>query len=138
MEMSIERDRRLAVLLIGYAVASLVHFVHNAEFLADYPNLPASWTRASVYLAWVALSAVGLAGWLMASRGYRTVGLALICAYALLGIDSLGHYAVAPFSAHTSAMNATILMEVGLAIGVFIEAMRRLVRGSFRASVTGA
>lgn len=136
--MSIERDRRLAVLLIVYAVASLVHFVHNAEFLAEYPNLPASWTRPGVYLAWVGLSAVGLAGWLMVSRGYQRVGLAFICAYALLGIDSLGHYAVAPFSAHTSAMNVTILMEVGMAMGVFVEAMRRIVRRNFRASATGA
>jgi len=134
MEMPIERDRRLTVLLIGYAVASLLHFVHNAEFLAEYPNLPASWTRADVYLAWLGLSAVGLAGWLLVSRGYQRVGLALICAYALLGIDSLGHYAVAPFSAHTSAMNATILMEVGMATGVFVEAMTRVMRQNFRAS----
>ena len=126
--MPIERDRRLTVLLIGYAVASLLHFVHNAEFLAEYPNLPASWTRTGVYLAWVGLSAVGLAGWLMVSRGYQRVGLALVCVYALLSIDSLGHYAVAPFSAHTSAMNATIIMEVGMAMGVFVEAMRRIVR----------
>lgn len=132
--MTIERDRRLAVLLIVYAVASLVHFVHNAEFLGEYPNLPASWTRAGVYLAWVGLSAVGLGGWLMVSRGYRRIGLALICAYALLGIDSLGHYAVAPFSAHTSAMNATIMMEVGMAMAVLVEAMRRLVRRNVRAS----
>ena len=136
--MPIERDRRLTVLLIGYAVASLLHFVHNAEFLAEYPNLPASWTRAGVYLAWVGLSAVGLAGWLMLSRGYQRVGLALICAYALLGIDSLGHYAVAPLSAHTSAMNATIILEVVMAMGVFIEAMRRIVRRTFRASASGA
>ena len=135
--MSIERDRRLSVILIVYAVASLVHFVHNAEFLAEYPNLPASWTRTGVYLAWVGLSAVGLAGWLMVSHGYQRVGLALLCAYALLGIDSLGHYAVAPFSAHTSAMNATIIMEVAMAMGLFVEAMRRIAR-NFRASTPGA
>jgi len=123
--MSIERDRRLTILLIVYAVASLLHFVHNAEFLAEYPNLPASWNRTGVYLAWVGLSAVGLAGWLMVSRGYQRVGLVLLCAYALLGIDSLGHYAVAPFSAHTSAMNATIIMEVGMAMGVFVAAWRK-------------
>ena len=136
--MFIERERRLTVLLIVYAVASLLHFVHNAEFLAEYPNLPASWTRTGVYLAWVGLSAVGLAGWLMVSRGHQRVGLALLCAYALLGIDSLGHYAVAPFSAHTSAMNATIILEIGMAIAVFVEAIRRIVRRNFRASATGA
>jgi hypothetical protein len=35
-------------------------------------------------------------------------------------------------------MNATILMEVGMAIGVFVEAMRRIVRRNFRATATGA
>jgi hypothetical protein len=38
MEMSIERHRRLTVLLIVYAVASLLHFVHNAAFFAEYPK----------------------------------------------------------------------------------------------------
>ena len=45
---------RLAALLLLYAAASLVHCAHDAEFVRDYPNLPASWTRAGVYGAWVA------------------------------------------------------------------------------------
>jgi hypothetical protein len=32
--------------------ASLLHFAHNAQYLAQYPNLPPSWSRAEVYLAW--------------------------------------------------------------------------------------
>ena len=39
----------LAVLLLLYLAASLLHFVHNAEFLSDYPNLPAWLTRSQVY-----------------------------------------------------------------------------------------
>jgi len=33
-----------------YAAASLVHFAHNAEYLADYPNLPSWLTRYQIYL----------------------------------------------------------------------------------------
>ena len=105
-------QRTLLVLLLCYSVASFVHFVHNAEFLADYPGLPASWSRGGVYGAWLAMSAIGLAGWLLGARGHLTSGLLLLAVYALLGLDSLGHYAVAPVSGHSFAMNATILLEV--------------------------
>ena len=98
----------LLLLLLTYGVASLVHFTHNAEFLADYPNLPKSWSPAHVYLAWIWMTAVGVLGWLLLSRGLILVGLFALMLYAVLGLDSLGHYVLAPMSAHTAAMNATI------------------------------
>lgn len=80
----------MGALLVAYGAASLVHFIHNAEFLGDYPGLPATWTRAG----------------------------------------SLGHYVVAPMSSHSTAMNATILLEVaaaGLLLAeVFLLVARRL------------
>src|SRR5688572_18585339 len=100
------------LLLAVYCGASLVHFVHNAEFLSDYPNLPAWLTRSTVYLAWLAIAAVGAAGLLFLKSRFRLVGLLLIGGYAALGFDGLGHYARAPVSAHTLAMNATIWFEV--------------------------
>jgi hypothetical protein len=118
--------RTLPVLLLVYAAASLVHFMHNAEFLADYPNLPATWTRAGVYLAWVAMTAVGIAGWLLVTRGWCITGLLVLAGYALAGLDSLGHYVVAPLSAHTLAMNATILFEVSTAALVLVEVIRQM------------
>lgn len=60
-----ESRKSLAVLLVVYGAASLVHFIHNAEFLRDYPGLPQTWTRAGVYGVWLAMTAVGVAG----SRG---------------------------------------------------------------------
>ena len=123
-----ERKSALAALLLAYAAASLVHFVHNAEFVADYPNFPAAWSRSDVYVAWLALSAVGAAGWLLLSRGHAVIGLLALAAYALLGLDSLGHYLLAPFSAHTFGMNATILLEVTAAALVLVEVSKRLAR----------
>jgi hypothetical protein len=110
--------RPLAVVLVCYALASLVHFAHNARFLRAYPNLPASWSGAQVWLAWLALSAAGAAGCLLCVRGHRRSGLALLALYAVFGLDSLGHYLVAPFSAHTLVMNLTILAEVAAAAAV--------------------
>jgi len=118
----------LFVLLLVYAAATLVHFAHNAEFLAAYPNLPASWTRADVYVAWMAMTGVGLAGWFLLVRGYRLAGLLVLTVYAALGIDSLGHYVLAPLSHHSMAMNATILLEVTAASLVLIEVVRQMAK----------
>ena len=118
--------RALPILLIAYGVATLIHFTHNAEFVREYPNLPLAWSRADVYLAWLSMTAVGFAGWVILRRGYRVAGLAVLAVYALLGLDSLGHYVLAPLSAHTAAMNATILLEVTCAALVFVEVARQM------------
>jgi hypothetical protein len=62
------------------------------------------------------------------SRGYRLAGLFFVAVYAALGLDSLGHYALAPMSAHTVAMNLTILLEVTTAALLFIESVRLMAR----------
>jgi hypothetical protein len=97
--------------LLAYAAASLLHFAHNAEYLKDYPNLPASWTRGDVYMAWLAQSAVGLVGYVLLRAGWQRTGLALVGAYALTGFLGFAHYHVAPAAAHTMAMNAAIWLE---------------------------
>ena len=110
----------LAVLLFAYAAASLVHHVHNAEFLADYPNMPAWITRPAVYAAWLGETMLGAAGYLILRRGHAAVGLGLIALYAALGFDAFAHYALAPAAAHTAAMNATIWLEAAAAALVFV------------------
>ena len=122
------RQRTLFVLALVYAVASFIHFTHNAEFIADYPNMPAGWSRSGVYLAWVALTALGAVGLLLVARGHRIVGLLVLAVYAALGLDSLGHYVLAPISAHSFAMNSTILLEVTAAALVLVEVLRQLGR----------
>jgi len=128
MTVESSKQRILLVLLVIYAVASLIHFVHNAEFISDYPNLPASWSRADVYLAWAALTAVGIVGWFLVKRGHLMSGLAVLAIYAAGGLDSLGHYLLAPLSAHNFAMNSTILLEVTCAGLVLVEVMRQMLR----------
>jgi hypothetical protein len=118
----------LLALLVAYGAASLVHFIHNAEFLADYPGMPSGWTREGVYLVWVAMTLIGVVGWLLASRGFQVAGLLLVAFYAVCGLDSLGHYLLAPPSAHTAAMNSTILLEVTAAALLLAETVRLLAR----------
>jgi hypothetical protein len=127
MKRSSSAERNLAVALLIFGAASLVHFAHNAEFLSEYPRMTASWSRADVYLAWLAMTVIGVAGWLLVRRGHRMAGLIMLAAYALLGIDSLGHYVLAPLSHHTWGMNMTILAEVVAAGLVLVEILRRVV-----------
>lgn len=116
--------RLLLLLCFAYAAASLIHFAHNAEFLADYPNMPAWLSREKVYAAWLGLTAVGVAGYLLVHRGFQLTGLLVIAVYAVLGFDSLSHYAVAPFAAHTGMMHFTIWLDMATASLLLIAAAR--------------
>jgi len=118
----------LVVLIVMYAAASLLHFTHNAEYLAHYPNLPPSWTRAEVYLAWGAVTVPGVLGFALYRRGQRRSGLALLALYALLGFAGLLHYTRAPWSHHSAAMNLTIGLEVACAACLLLHVARLAMR----------
>jgi hypothetical protein len=102
----------LLALTAAYFLTSLGHFSHNAEFICEYPKLPAWLTSAQVYAVWAAITSVGAAGlWLIRKR-FAAAGLLLIAIYAALGFDGLGHYALAPMELHPLMANVTILSEV--------------------------
>jgi hypothetical protein len=94
-----------------YFGASLAHFVHNAEYIAFYPNMPAWLTREKVYIAWLAITAVGAAGLVASSFGLRTLAAVLVAAYGIFGLDGLGHYTLALCTEHTLLANLTIWFE---------------------------
>ena len=123
----------LPILLMLYGVASLGHFVHNAEFLADYPNLPVWLTRSQVYVAWFGIQAVGLVGYLLARATYEFLGFGILGVYAAIGLDGLLHYSRAPMAAHTATMNFTIWFEVAAAVLVLC-AIAGLLGQRFRVS----
>jgi hypothetical protein len=104
--------KHLIALLALYCATSLAHFVHNAQFLADYPNMPVWLSPLQVMGAWLAVTAVGVLGWLVTRTRWPLPGLLLIAAYAGLGFDGLAHYSLAPMSAHSLAMNLTIWSEL--------------------------
>jgi len=119
---------RLAVLLMVYLAASLLHFVHNAEFLGDYPNLPTWLTRSDVYFVWIGQAVIGLVGFSLYLRGRQMPGLLLIGLFAAFGFDGLLHYTRAPFGAHTVAMNFTIGFEVIAAAALLVAVVFAFVR----------
>ena len=113
-------DAFLLPLMLIYGAASLLHFLHNAVYLRDYPNLPLWLTAGGVVGAWMIEAGTGLAGYLLYARVTRAGGLITIAVYAALGLAALDHYTVAPISAHTVAMNLTILLEVATAVGLLV------------------
>ena len=122
------RTTPIGALLLLYLAASLLHFTHNAEYLAEYPNLPVWLDRADVYLAWLGLAAVGMAGWMLQRIGWRIAGLLLIGVYAAFGFDGLLHYTPAPIGAHTAAMNFTIWFEVLAAALLLLAVLAQFVK----------
>ena len=109
----------LLISLLAYLAASLFHFSHNAEFLGNYPNMPIWISRVDVYATWIAITAVGVAGYLLIRYGYSRSGLLVLAIYATFGFDALAHYSLAPMSAHTAIMNLTIWLEA-LTAGLFL------------------
>ena len=65
-----------------------------------------------MWVTWVGEACLGVAGYLLLSKGFVRLGLALIALWAALGFDGLAHYSLAPVGAHTLAMNVTIWTEV--------------------------
>ena len=118
-------DRTLLTAVLACVAVTLLHHVHNAEFLAEYPNMPASLTPAGVYLAWGAATIVGFAGYLFVRRGWRWIGTGLLIAYACYGLDGLLHYLRAPLSAHTLVMNLSIAAEAVAAVALLVVLFQR-------------
>jgi hypothetical protein len=118
--------------LVAYCAASFLHFSHNASFLDSYPNMPAWLSPAGVYAAWLAVTAVGVAGYFLLRAGYRWSGLVLLATYGGLGLDSLTHYGLASMAAHSFAMNMTILLDAATALLVLAAVAMMAMRGSFK------
>jgi hypothetical protein len=125
----------IRLLLAVYFCASLIHFSHNAEFIAFYPNMPQWLTREKVYLAWLAVTSVGIASLALFRFGLPAIGALFLAAYGALGLDGLGHYALALCSEHTLATNLTIWFEVVAGLALFLSgavlAKCVLTRGNF-------
>jgi hypothetical protein len=118
--------RQVIAAVLACAAATLFHHVHNAEFLAEYPNLPASLTRGGVYLAWLCATVAGAAGYLLLKRGWRRIGTGLLVAYGCYGLDGLVHYVLAPVFAHTPLMNLSIWLEAAAGTALLITLFRSL------------
>ena len=119
-----KRDSALLTFILLYGAMSLVHFLHNAVYLQLYPNMPTWLTPVGVMASWLVIAAIGALGYWLFRRGQKAIGLVTIAIYAALGFAGLDHYAIAPVSAHSLAMNATIVGEVIAASALLVVTAR--------------
>jgi hypothetical protein len=119
-----KRDSALLTVILLYGALSLAHFLHNAVYLQLYPNMPAWLTPVGVLASWLVIAAIGALGYWLFRRGLKAIGLVTIAIYAALGFGGLDHYAIAPVSAHSLAMNATIVGEVIAASALLVVTAR--------------
>jgi hypothetical protein len=110
----------LTILFVLYTFASLAHFVHNAEYIAIYPNMPSWITRETVYISWLVVACVGVVGLLAYRFKFPAIGALFIGAYGALGLDGLLHYTLALCGEHTLMTNMTIGLEVTLGFVLFL------------------
>jgi len=81
---------------------------------------------------------VGALGVALLKLRFRRLGLFLMAGYAALGFAGRDHYWVAPFSAHSLAMNATIGFEVAAAAGLLAAVLLLLLRPEAKSAWAGA
>jgi hypothetical protein len=124
--MTMKQYKLLVALMLLHAGASLLHFTHNAQFVADYPNLPPTLSAARIYGTWLVIAAIGAAGYLLLRLGHQFWGLSVVAIYAALGFDGLLHYRLAPMGEHTWGMNLSIWFEVITAAVLFALVLLRL------------
>jgi hypothetical protein len=85
----------IVALVAVYFVTTLAHFIYNVEYIAFYPGMPAWLTREQVYLAWLGVTSVGLASFVLSRFGLRALALLAASVYGALGLDALAHYTLA-------------------------------------------
>ncbi len=98
-------------LLMFNIAASLFHYLHNMIYFDAYPNEPAWLSPERIDVTWLVMTPVGVLGYLLYRRERRVPGLALLLIYGVAGLGVLGHYLLAPLSAHTFMMNLSIWFE---------------------------
>jgi hypothetical protein len=75
-------------------------------------------TRETVYLAWLAVSSIGVLAAVLFRLRLYALALLTLAMYGAFGLDGLAHYTLALCSEHTLLANVTIWSEavVGLLV----------------------
>jgi hypothetical protein len=128
-EANVHRARTILPVLFWTAVAvSVVHYTDNFLNYDDYPHGTGPEPSAGVVLgAWFVLTPLGLAGYLLYTRGRIRTGAMLLVAYSTSGLVGIGHYTVAGMTSEPVWRQAHVVADVMLGAAIFAFAMWSIV-----------
>ena len=115
----------LGLLFALYFLASLVHVVHNAGYIAFYPTLPMWITPDRVYGLWLAVTGLGAAGLVAHRKGWPRTGAFLLVLYGACSLNGLAHFALPLCAQHNAVTTLTILLETGSGLWLAFASARR-------------
>ena len=86
--------RLLNIVFFTAVAVSIVHYTDNYLAFDRFPNdgPGPEVTADSIWIAWLVLTAVGVAGYVLYRRGQIRGGSALLAVYSISGLIGLGHY----------------------------------------------
>jgi hypothetical protein len=115
MRTSIDRLRVLRWLLLANVAASVLHYVDNVLFFAQYPE-PYWIDTHMVDAFWFAMTPLAWLGYRLMQRKRTHAGAAVLYLYAAAGALVLGHYRYAPWCGIAVRIHAFILIEAAAAL----------------------
>ncbi|MCE7002589.1 hypothetical protein LWC34_07055 [Kibdelosporangium philippinense] len=95
--MDIPGTAALRAIVAGSVISTALHYTHNYLKIEQYPQ-PSSISNATTQLAivilWPLLTAIGLTGYILYTRGRLWGARACLLVYSLTGLVTLAHFMV--------------------------------------------
>ncbi|BCV49413.1 MAG: hypothetical protein WStaPseu_34790 [Shewanella algae] len=101
---------RLKWLLLATFCSSILHYVDNLLFFADYPE-PVWLHPHMIDLFWFVMTPLAPWGYLQLKKRHSATGTVLLLIYGLANMLTLGHYQFAPFESISCKIHLFILLE---------------------------
>ena len=117
--------RALNVVFFAAVASSVVHYTDNYLAFDEYPNggPGPEVTADAIWIAWVVLTAFGVAGYLVYRRGSVRGGPALLAVYSISGLIGLAHYTAPGMSELAWWRHAHIWLDVACGVAVLAFAV---------------
>jgi hypothetical protein len=126
--------RLLNIVFFTAVASSIVHYTDNYLAFERFPDggPGPQITADTIWIAWLAFTVVGVAGYIAYRRGRVRLGAALFAVYSISGLIGLGHYSAPGMSELDWWRHAHIWTDIasGTALLVFSVCSVRQVRGN--------
>jgi hypothetical protein len=117
--------------VMASVVLTLFHFTDNFINIDTYPKAgwQPGWFDVVVVVAWLAFSAVGVAGYRLYRRGDYAKAHPLLLFYAYAGLSSLGHFAYGSPDDFTTRALVSIATDGVAGTAVLLVTLRSMLAG---------